>query len=369
MTQWDTIQKLLQQAVTDRVTPGLQCSVRWRSTQGTWDSVDLVAGTLDYSPDSPSVTQDTCYDLASVTKALVALSWVRFAAQEKLSLESLTAEQCWPLAKNTHAGGATLDQLLSHRSELAAWCPMFAETTPDQAGSERARNAVFSRLFAEPLEPNGHTVRYSDLGYITVGEALAGAMQRPLAQCVHEQVIVPLGLERQLAYHPVSEERWSTASNTAPTEECSWRKRTMRGHVHDENAFALGGVCGHAGLFGTARALADLGQHSLQVLLDESNITWMSRASMQAMIALRDGGSHRLGWDGKSASGSSAGDRASPATFGHLGFTGTMLWCDPDAQLCVSIVSNRVHPTRENQGIRKVRPVVMDAIFTLLRGA
>ncbi len=364
---WTRVRHLLDQAVRDKVTPGVQCSVCWRDKQLQWQSAHLVSGALSYEPSSALVTVDTCYDLASVTKALVALSWVTFAEREGLSLATLKAEECWPRSKGTHAGQSTIDQLLSHRSELAAWCPMFESTSPMDAGSPSARESVFSRLFAEPIEPNGLTVRYSDLGYITVGEALAGVSGVSLATVVRERVLEPLGLQDAMQFHPVGEAQWAQDEGTAPTEVCSWRGRTMRGHVHDENAYALGGVCGHAGLFGTAKSLAELGMYALQVLNGDGDKQWMSPEAMQSMVAVREGGSHRLGWDGKSAQGSSAGTHASAKTFGHLGFTGTMLWCDPSAQIAVSLVSNRVHPSRKNQGIRVLRPQIMDAVIEILQ--
>jgi CubicO group peptidase (beta-lactamase class C family) len=138
----------------------------------------------------------------------------------------------------------------------------------------------------------------------------------------------------------------------------------VQGQVHDENAFALGGVAGHAGMFGTACALAELGRASLDAL--EGEAVWFPPAAMRAMVAPRAGGSHRLGWDGKNPEGSSAGARMSPTTFGHLGFTGTSLWCDPEAGVAVALVTNRVHPTRENGAIRALRVAVHDAVMAAL---
>jgi CubicO group peptidase (beta-lactamase class C family) len=129
----------------------------------------------------------------------------------------------------------------------------------------------------------------------------------------------------------------------------------VRGEVHDENAFALGGVAGHAGLFGSALALCERGVAMLDALRDEDPVA-------TSMLRAREGGTHRLGWDTRSPQGSSAGARMGPRTFGHLGFTGTSLWGDPDVDVVVALLTNRVHPTREGDGIRALRPAVHDAV-------
>jgi CubicO group peptidase (beta-lactamase class C family) len=138
----------------------------------------------------------------------------------------------------------------------------------------------------------------------------------------------------------------------------------VQGEVHDENAYALGGVAGHAGLFGTARDAVTLGRAALDCLKGESG--WFEPEVMRGMIAPRAGGAHRLGWDGRGAQSPSSGERMGPRTFGHLGFTGTSLWCDPDADVAIALVTNRVHPTRENGGIRALRPAIHDAVLEAL---
>ncbi len=356
----------LERAVAERVTPGAQLSVRWFSPrESRWMREDTVVGRLSYEPDAAPVRIDTLYDLASVTKAVFALAAVSFAHRDKLSLEGTRARDLWPESAGHPAGDATLDALLSHRSELSAWVPLFREIEAREAGTDDARARVLARLLREPLEPNGRAVRYSDLGYITAGECFARASGLSLGALIEREVLAPLR-ERSptlaLHYRPVRDFVSQISGDLfAPTERCAWRGGLVQGLVHDENAYSLGGECGHAGLFGTARDLADLGEASLRSL-DGDERGWISREVLRAMTREREGGTHRLGFDGKSAGASSAGTLASASTFGHLGFTGTMLWCDPAARVAVALVTNRVHPTRENNGIRALRPLVMDAI-------
>jgi CubicO group peptidase (beta-lactamase class C family) len=360
--RFDEARALVRDAIGQRTTPGAQLSVRWRSRRtGAWERADFAEGALSYDDGSPPATLDTKYDLASVTKAIFALAAVSFATREGLSLET-RARDLWPESAGTDAGEVTLDSLLSHRGELAAWAPLFQEITARDAGTPRAREAMLSRLLGEPLERNGGVVRYSDLGYITAGEAISRASGLTLGALIEQRVLAPLREAYgalSIGYRPLQGE---PEPDVAPTEQCAWRATLVRGVVHDENAYGLGGQCGHAGLFGTARDLAIVGEASLRALL-EGEGSWFAPDAMRAMTDARPGGTHRLGWDGKSLAGSSAGARASLRTFGHLGFTGTMLWCDPDAGVSVALVTNRVHPTRENNGIRALRPAVMDSVL------
>jgi CubicO group peptidase (beta-lactamase class C family) len=144
----------------------------------------------------------------------------------------------------------------------------------------------------------------------------------------------------------------------APTETVAWRGGVVSGAVHDENAWALSalGGSGHAGVFGTVDGVLDFG---LAVLADLDRLEWLVRE--------RPGGTLRAGFDGKSAEGSSAGVRMGPRSFGHLGFTGTSLWIDPDAGVVVSLLSNRVCPTRDHVVIRSARPWAHDALFDAAR--
>jgi CubicO group peptidase (beta-lactamase class C family) len=210
-------------------------------------------------------------------------------------------------------------------------------------------------------------VRYSDLGYILLGEALCMYTHTPLDAVLRAEVLAPLGLAERMHYRGVGA-TWRDVS-IAPTERCAWRGRVVQGEVHDENAYALGGVCGHAGLFGTARDLAVLAAASLACL--DGDAGWFSPERLASMIAPRAGGAHRVGWDARAEGGAAtpaSGSAMGARTFGHLGFTGTSLWCDPDAGLAVALVTNRVHPTRENTGIRALRPAVHDAAMVWLLG-
>ena len=339
--------ELLRRAVADGVTPGAQLSVRFADGEVAHTCV----GSLSYEPASPAVTLDTVYDLASLTKLFTALSLVRIGAPLDATLALVL-----PWTRAHPAGVATLEALLSHRAGLLHWAPFFRAVDPADAGTPAARCAILDAVASEALCPVG-TVRYSDLGYMLLGESLAALSAASLDAVVTREVIAPLGLGAR--YRGVGGS-WPNDA-IAPTERCVWRGRVVQGEVHDENAFALGGVCGHAGLFGTARDVLTLGARALDCLGGDD--TWFGPERMAAMIAPRPGGAHRLGWDARGENAPSSGSRMGPRTFGHLGFTGTSLWCDPDAGVAVALVTNRVHPTRENGGIRSLRPALHDAVM------
>jgi CubicO group peptidase (beta-lactamase class C family) len=152
-------------------------------------------------------------------------------------------------------------------------------------------------------------------------------------------------------------------ARTAPTERDPWRHRLLVGEVHDENAAALGGVAGHAGLFGTAPAVGAFARHLFQILDGRTGV--VAEASLRHFVARREGvpdSSRALGWDTMLPT-SSCGTRMSAAAFGHTGFTGTSLWLDPSTGVYVVFLTNRVHPTRDNNAIQRVRPALHDAVM------
>jgi serine-type D-Ala-D-Ala carboxypeptidase len=152
--------------------------------------------------------------------------------------------------------------------------------------------------------------------------------------------------------------------DAAPTEWCEWRGRLVRGEVHDENCAAFGGIAGNAGLFGTAHGMAVFGRAVLDAYLGRN--TFLPQSLLERALLPREGSSLRLGWDAKSPNESSAGKRMGPRTFGHLGFTGTSIWCDPDKDIVVVLLTNRVHPSRANERIKGFRPGFHDSVLAVL---
>jgi CubicO group peptidase (beta-lactamase class C family) len=233
--------------------------------------------------------------------------------------------------------------------------PRFAESR----GLRHDRAMIVRACVEMPLEYEPRTqVAYSDLGVITLGAVLEGLAGARLDQLAEERVVGRLGL-RSTRYNPPPEQ-WP---QVAPTEDDPWRGRVVQGEVHDECAWAMGGVSAHAGLFGSAADLAAFGQ----CLLNGGQLAGRRLVGAETLgsFTTRDGrvaGSDRaLGWQVASPD-NSAGPDLSPAAFGHTGFTGTSVWIDPPRRLVIVLLTNRVHPRRENVRIIAFRPALHSAV-------
>jgi CubicO group peptidase (beta-lactamase class C family) len=245
----------------------------------------------------------------------------------------------------------TVRHLLTHSSGLPAIVTLYKEV--------QGRAAFRERILALDLTyPPGSRSVYSDPGIILLGEVLEQVAGEPLDAFVRERVFMPLGM-RDTRFRPPPE-LWS---RIAPTEFDPWRGRLIQGEVHDENAFAMGGVAPHAGLFSTAGDLARFARMLLNGgTLDGRRIVSRETIERFTRRAGIPGSDRALGWDTKSAEGSSAGSLLSARSFGHTGFTGTSIWIDPERRLFIILLTNRVYPTRENNLIREARPAVADAV-------
>lgn len=309
-----------------------------------------VVGTLAW--DGPSVDRDSWWDLASVTKPIVALAVMSLVDSGELTLDDPIAEHL-PDYRGGDKAELTVRQLLTHTSGLPGQVPMYQWCA--------SRAAMLDGIRELPLRfPAGADVEYSSQGFIVLGliaEAVSGA---PLEVVLRERVTGPAGMGRTRFLLPAADQ-----SSAAATEQCPWRGRLVHGTVHDENAEVLGGVAAHAGLFASLGDLELLARQLCRGALGEP-IPFLSPAALAVMTApatdrlpLR----RCLAWQGRDAQLSPAGDLAGPNTYGHTGFTGTSLWVDPDAGRYVVLLTNRVHPSREGVGIARIRRLVHNVGF------
>ena len=353
----DRIYDLLSALVEAGATPGAAVVAGTRKTV----LVECAAGRLSNAADAGPVTLDTIYDLASLTKVIVTTPLVmRLYEAGRLDLDA-------PVRRYVpeFAGGAkdrvTIADLLAHCGGLLWWTDLYRQAR--DLPTAEAMGFYLQRICELPLdyEPRTRTV-YSDLGFILLGAVLERVTGARLDRLAEDEVFVPLGM-REIGYNPSAALR----SRIAPTEDDPERGGVLTGLVHDENAGGLGGVAPHAGLFATARSLVPFAQMWLAEGATGENRVFdgatIRRFSRRARLV--DDSSRALGWD-TPAPGSFCGHRFSQASFGHTGFTGTSLWIDPEQDLFVVLLSNRVHPTRDNTRLAELRPEFHDALVDVL---
>lgn len=314
-------------------------------------------GRLSRDPDAPPAAVDTVFDLASLTKVIATTTVVmQLVGEGRLGLEDRVGR--WlPEWRGSDRDHVTVEDLLAHCSGLSAHLPLYREC--------EGRREFEPAICSLPLEyePRCRAV-YSDLGFILLGFIAADAAGEPLDRRV-EALGTTIGTG-DLAFRPPSEWR----GRTAPTGVDRWRGRLLLGEVHDRNAWALGGVAGHAGLFGTAAAVGAFARAMLRTLRwpEAGGAPVLADPSLARRFARRTaipGSSRALGWDTMLPT-SSCGTKLHRRAIGHTGYTGTSLWIDPVADLYVVLLTNRVHPTDENQSILGVRPRFHDAIADAL---
>lgn len=322
------------------------------------------------------VTMTTLFDLASLTKPLVTVPvFLALARTGRIGSGDRLGDR-WPRFASSPWAGVTIAHLLAHASGMPAWRPFAAERVREAglaaAGTDASRDWVVDRIAREvPEAPPGKREIYSDLGFIVLGMLLERLGGAPLDRLFLEFVARPLDLRdaffvrvRDGLAVPPSER----LHRIAATEVCPTRRRCLRGEVDDENAWLLGGVAGHAGLFATAGDVLDLVRSFVAGARGQGG----PFAGVDALLnrdAGPPGATRVMGFDTPASRGSAAGDRAPPGTFGHLGFTGTSFWGHPESGAAIVLLTNRVHPDRRNDAIRRIRPPLHDAVWEAMRPA
>jgi CubicO group peptidase (beta-lactamase class C family) len=337
---------VLARAVDARVTPGAVVEAGYRHG-AVWT---VAAGRHTYAADAPPVSLDTVYDLASLTKVVATTTLAAIAhARGALPFETRVGERIPAFA--THPA-ITVGDLLEHAAGFPAHRPYYL--------SIAGRAAYRARLAEEPLAylPRARH-EYTDLGFMLLAMLLEMAEGAPLDVQFDRLVAAALpGAEIAFGIR----DAWH--ARTAPSGVCPWRGRVMAGHVHDANAAALDGIAGHAGLFATAPAVGTFARWWLRLWQRETTVDAGIPSALVARMTEPGrvpASSRALGWDTMLPT-SSCGTRLSKRAIGHTGFTGTSLWIDPERDLYVVLLTNRVHASDDLDGIRRLRIAVHDAV-------
>jgi CubicO group peptidase (beta-lactamase class C family) len=333
-------------------------------------------GRLDARPGFASVTDSTIYDLASLTKVIATTTVAMILVDEgKLDLDAPVSRYLPEWGGSPEKDRITIRNLLLHNAGFTPFSPLFMVV--------RGPRAYVQRIANMPLEyETGRRTLYSDFGPILLGVIIERITGKPLDVIAQERIFGPLGM-RDTGFNPIwwvpqpresnggggpaasngHDDPWNTLiARIAPSEKDTlWRFRHIQGNVHDENAYALGGVAGHAGLFSSARDLAVFAQMMLnggtyegrRIVSEETVRAFTKRYSEES--------SRAIGWDTPSER-SSAGEYFSASSYGHTGFTGTSIWIDPERDVFVILLTNRVNPSRENQRHTPLRRDLADAV-------
>lgn len=359
-------------AISRGVFPGASLLVARRGApvlERTWGSVETGG-----APVTPIVR----FDLASLTKALVTAPLCMIAAQGGyLDLDD-TVSRFFPGCVPEDKKAITVRNLLCHSSGLPAYEPFYRELMKLVPGQRR--EALTSMILQTPLDnPPGKAATYSDPGFMLLGLILEGVMGGRLDRLAGEFLFDPLGID-QLHFCPLDgdrEEAPGPSRGFAATQFCPWRKRLLRGEVDDENCWALNGVAGHAGLFGTARGVFELLSFLWELYEGEASPFFSPGAGrvrplitpeiVRLFWTRSELGDWCPGYDTPSRKGYASGGRyISRKAVGHLGFTGVSFWLDLENRVLIILLTNRVHPTRKNDEIRQFRPLLHDIVMKAL---
>jgi len=348
------LDKLVKTALEEAVAPGVAIAV------GRNGHIAYMKGygTIDWNrPGSPAVDTNTLYDLASLTKVIATTS-VAMILEEGGQLDlNRTVSSYLPEFNTPEKAHITVRQLLTHSSGLEAGANIY--------NTAHGREQYLQQIAARPLDYTpGTNMVYSDWNMIVLQLVMERIAGKTLDVLATEKIFRPLGMT-DTQFQP----SFTLRPRIAPTQVDDGRGGLLWGTVHDENAYAIGGVAGHAGLFSTARDLALFsmmilnggeGANGVRIAKPATIARWTSRQGKES--------TRTLGWDSPDG-GSSAGQFFSPWSFGHTGFTGTSIWIDPEKDLFVVVLTNRVNPTRSNTRHVQLRRDVADAVQQAVLGA
>jgi len=351
--------KLMGQAVADNVFPGAVLLVTKEEAPLFFEAYGKanIFSNVD-------IEHDTVFDLASLTKPLATTLAIMKLFQEGKCDLTTNLSSVLPQFQKTGKEHITIRHLLCHNSGLPDYKPYFKSLS--HLPVKERKSALEELLIKEPLvSQTGERTLYSDIGFMILKWVVESVSGMRFDRFVLQEIYQPLGLMRLFF---VDLERAEGSAITprvkfAATERCKWRKIILEGKVHDDNAYSVGGIAGHAGLFGTAGDINRLLNKLLLTYHGTLPGSLFRRETLQLFFRKQEDSDRSLGFDFPSQSHSSCGDYFSEKSVGHLGFTGTSFWMDLEKNIIVILLTNRVHPSRDNERIKKFRPEIHNAIM------
>ncbi len=345
------------------VFPGAAISVFWRSEN---EENELFSGCYGYTEpfDKKIAVNDRIfYDLASLTKPLVTVLLLAVLLDKKKFNLTDCLSDLSVLEVPADKKKITIAQLMSHSSGFAAHYPYYVKLLgfDPPVRKERVIEWILNdQLVYKPGEKH----LYSDLGFILLSHIVERVEGVSLGELFEKEISGPLELEKELFFPVLSNYPEDTVF--APTEVCPWSYRLLCGEVHDDNCRSLGGVAGHAGLFGTIGAVTTLCRYIMDIYNGNINNPLISQETLKQLVERRGNSTWACGFDMVSKLYSSSGKYFSPSSIGHLGYSGTSFWIDLEKRIGVVLLTNRVCPTRANEGIKRFRPKIHNVIMETL---
>lgn len=312
------------------------------------------------------INGDTLFDLASLTKPLcTALSILCLIQKKEIDWQTKIFD-ILPYDIHTEFLNITVDKLLTHSSGLIAYKPVYQSFAPVPA-SENKEKIIRTFLQEDLVYPPGSSCLYSDIGFMLLGALIERVSATTLDNFFRSEIATPLNIQEIIQFRPLPQTE-PQQKNIAATELCPWRQKMVQGEVHDEHAWLMHGVAGHAGLFGTITGVMILAEHILHLWKGRTSHPAFSGDLLRLALTRKySGHSWCRGFDTPAAHGSSAGSYFSAGSVGHLGYTGTSFWIDPEQEIVIVLLSNRVHPSRQNEQIKQFRPLLHNTVLEALR--
>jgi CubicO group peptidase (beta-lactamase class C family) len=352
----------LERAVTDRVAPGFVAGLWTRAEPDLYRAAAV--GVRRWQPSEESIAIDTIFDLSSVSKIFGTSTLIALLIEQGRLKWTTSLQEIFPLYPYREI---QLRHLLSHTAGFIAWQPLWerlrerfpGKKLEDVSVEDRQRAMREIVLKIAPEVPVETRVLYSDISFLLLGFVIEEVTGLPLDRAVMELLWRPMGIERSYYSRVTASPTQQIDEKVAATEISGWRGGLLQGQVHDDNTWAMGGYAGHSGAFGDARDLLFFARQ-----LMSGYLPLRIRDEMWTRVDWPAGCERTQGWDTPSVNKSLLGELMSRRSVGHWGFTGTSLWIDRDREIAVTLLSNRVHPTRDNNLMKEFRPVFHDALVS-----
>jgi CubicO group peptidase (beta-lactamase class C family) len=359
------IKKLLDKGVLEGIFPsaavGIVCGTGNKKRE-----IFTYCGNATLYPEKRKLQKNNFFDLASLTKPLATtMAILSLINEKKINVDENLSSLLEKKIKGKK-NKITTRNLLSHDSGLPAHREYFKRLR--NSSREEKNICVENLILSEELEYNpGSRTLYSDLGFILLGRIIEKKAGCLLDQYVEEKILKPFNLEKKIFYNSLYEgKKKRNKADFVATENCPWRKKILCGEVHDDNCYAMGGVAGHSGLFGNIAGITSYAGMILDMWKDAALHPNIENEDLRMFLARQHnipGSTWALGFDSPAIKESSSGHFLSQKSVGHLGFTGTSFWLDPEKDVAIVLLSNRVHPSRENIKIKQFRPYFHDRVM------